>query len=64
VLMLCLCGSGSEGEVSCHEVAWGGMRGGTCSSIYRQGGGLGEEARISGRRRGLVGDKHVSVMYK
>jgi hypothetical protein len=30
-------------------MAWGGMRGGPCPSIYRQGGGLGEEARISGR---------------
>jgi hypothetical protein len=37
------------GEVSCHEMAWGGLRGGPCPSIYRQGGG------IRGRRRGLVG---------
>jgi hypothetical protein len=29
------------------------------------GGGIrGEEARISGRMRGLVGDKHVLVLYK
>jgi hypothetical protein len=37
------------GEESCHEMAWGGLRGGPCSSIYSQGGG------IRGRRRGLVG---------
>jgi hypothetical protein len=37
-----------EGE-SCHEMAWGGLRGGPCPSIYRLGGG------IRGRRRGLVG---------
>jgi hypothetical protein len=43
----------------------GGLRGGPCPSIYRLGGGIrGEEARISGRMRGLVGDKHVLVMYK
>jgi hypothetical protein len=41
VLVLCLCGSGSGGEVSWHEMAWGGLRGGTCPSIYRLGGGLG-----------------------
>jgi hypothetical protein len=42
------CGGG-EGE-SCHEMAWGGLRGGPCPSIYRLGGGIrGEEARISGR---------------
>jgi hypothetical protein len=29
------------GGVSCHEMAWGGLRGGPCPSIYRQGGGLG-----------------------
>jgi hypothetical protein len=28
-----------EGE-SCHEMAWGGLRGGPCPSIYRLGGGL------------------------
>jgi hypothetical protein len=39
---------GREGE-SCHEMAWGGLRGGPCPSIYSQGGGLG------GRMRGLVG---------
>jgi hypothetical protein len=37
------------GEESCHEMAWGGLRGGPCPSIYRLGGG------IRGRRRGLVG---------
>jgi hypothetical protein len=36
-------------EVSCHEMAWGGLRGGPCPSIYREGG------VIRGRRRGLVG---------
>jgi hypothetical protein len=50
--------------VRCPEMPWGGLRGGPCPSIYSQGGGLGEEVRISGRRRGLVGDKHVLVMYK
>jgi hypothetical protein len=39
-------------------MAWGGLRGGPCPSIYSQGGG------IKGRRRGLVGDKHVFVLYK
>jgi hypothetical protein len=39
---------GGEGE-SCHEMAWGGLRGGPCPSIYIQGGGL------RGRMRGLVG---------
>jgi hypothetical protein len=57
---VCLCGtwSGRVGGKSCHEMAWGDLRGGPCSSIYRLGGG------IRGRRRGLVGDKHVLVMYK
>jgi hypothetical protein len=27
------------GEESCHEMAWGGMRGGPCPSIYSHGGG-------------------------
>jgi hypothetical protein len=45
-------------------MAWGGLRGGPCPSIYRLGGGIrGVEAKISGRMRGL-GDKHVLVMYK
>jgi hypothetical protein len=52
------------GGKSCHEMAWGGLIGGPCPSIYRLGGGIrGEEARISGRMRGLVGDKHVFVLY-
>jgi hypothetical protein len=38
------------GGKSCHEMAWGGMRGGPCPSIYSHGGGLG------GGMRGLVGD--------
>ena len=38
------------GGESCHEMAWGGMRGG-------HGGGIrGRDERISGRMRGLVGD--------
>ena len=41
-------GCGGEGG-SCHEMAWGGMRGGPCPSIYSHGGGLG------GGMRGLVG---------
>jgi hypothetical protein len=51
---VCLCGRwsgrvwGGSGE-SCHEMAWGGMRGGPCPSIYSHGGGLG------GGMRGLVG---------
>jgi hypothetical protein len=45
------------GGKSCHEMAWGGMRGGTCPSIYSNGGGIrGRDERISGRMRGLVGD--------
>jgi hypothetical protein len=52
-VLVCACvglgmGMWGEGE-SCHEMAWGGLRGGSCPSIYRLGGGLGEEARISGR---------------
>jgi hypothetical protein len=46
-------------------MAWGGLRGGPCLSIYRLGGVIrGEETGISGRMRGLVGDKHVLIMYK
>jgi hypothetical protein len=49
----CACvgvGVGVRGEVSCHEMAWGGMRGGPGPYIYCPGGGIrGEEARISGR---------------
>jgi hypothetical protein len=43
---------GGEGE-SCHEMAWGGLRGGPCPSIYSHGGGIRgdewEDERISGR---------------
>ena len=40
------------GEESCHEMAWGGMRGGPCPSIYSHGGGIrGRDERISGRMR-------------
>jgi hypothetical protein len=43
------------GEESCHEMAWGGMRGGPCPSIYSHGGGIrGRDERIRGRMRGLV----------
>jgi hypothetical protein len=61
---VCLCGKwsgsgrvwGGSGE-SCHEMAWGGMRGGPCPSIYSHGGGIrGRDDGISGRMRGLVGD--------
>jgi hypothetical protein len=31
-----VCGGGGE---SCHEMAWGGLRGGPFPSIYRVGGG-------------------------
>jgi hypothetical protein len=59
---VCLCGwwSGRVGRgcgESCHEMAWGGMKGGPCPSIYSHGGGIrGRDERISGRTRGLVGD--------
>jgi hypothetical protein len=47
---------GGSGE-SCHEMAWGGMRGGPCPSIYSHGGGIrGRDERISGRMKGLVRD--------
>jgi hypothetical protein len=47
------CGGGG----SFHEMAWGGMRGGPCPSIYSHGGGIrGRDERISGRMRGLVGN--------
>jgi hypothetical protein len=38
------------GGENCHEMAWGGMRGGPCPSIYSHGGGL------EGGMRELVGD--------
>ena len=45
------------GEESCHEMAWGGKRGGPCPSIYSHGGGIrGRDESISGRMRGSVGD--------
>jgi hypothetical protein len=50
---VCLCETWSGcvwGGESCHEMAWDGMRGGPCPSIYSHGGGLG------GVMRGLVGD--------
>jgi hypothetical protein len=38
------------GGESCHEMAWVGMRGGPCPSIYSHGGGIrGRDERISGR---------------
>jgi hypothetical protein len=42
-------------------VAWGE---GLAPLLIGKVGDYGEEARISGRMRGLVGDKHVLVMYK
>jgi hypothetical protein len=54
---------GWKGE-SCHEMAWGGLRVGPCPSIYSQDGGIRGDERISGRMRGLVGGKHVFVLYK
>jgi hypothetical protein len=46
LVLVCACvGSGvgvCVGGKSCHEMAWGGMRGGPCPSIYSHGGGLGE----------------------
>jgi hypothetical protein len=57
---VCLCGKWSVcvwGGESCHEMAWGGMRGCPCPSIYSHGGGIrGRDERISGRMRGLVRD--------
>jgi hypothetical protein len=38
----CVCGG-----KSCHEMAWGGLRGGPCPSIYSHGGGLGDYWEIS-----------------
>jgi hypothetical protein len=44
-----VCVGGGE---SCHEMAWRGLIGGLCPSIYSQGGGIrGEDERISGRMR-------------
>jgi hypothetical protein len=60
-VLVCACvgsgvGVGGSGE-SCHEMAWVGMRGGPCPSIYSHGGEIrGRDERISGRMRGLVGD--------
>jgi hypothetical protein len=56
LVLVCACVGGGVGVGmwvwgggSCHEMAWGGMRGGPCPSIYRHGGGLG------GGMRELVG---------
>jgi hypothetical protein len=44
-----VCGGGGK---SCHEMAWGGMRGGPCPSIYSHGGGIrGRDEMISRRMR-------------
>jgi hypothetical protein len=53
-VLVCACVGGGVGVWgggdSCHAMAWGGLRGGPCPSIYRLGGGIrGEDARISGR---------------
>jgi hypothetical protein len=37
------------GGESCHEMAWGGLSGGPCPSIYSHGG-------LGGGMRGLVGE--------
>jgi hypothetical protein len=58
-VLVCACvgsGVGVWGGGSCHEMAWGGMRGGPCPSIYSHGGIRRRDERISGRMRGLVGD--------
>jgi hypothetical protein len=55
-VLVCACVGGAV--ENCHEMAWGGLRGGPCPSIYRLGGGIRGEARISERMRGLVVDKH------
>jgi hypothetical protein len=51
--LVCACVGSGVGvwgrEESCHEMAWGGLRGGPYPSIYSHGGGLG------GGMRGLVG---------
>jgi hypothetical protein len=60
-VLVCACvehGVGVWGGESFHEMAWGGMRGGPCPSIYSHGGGLG------GGMRGLVGDYHGFVLYE
>jgi hypothetical protein len=44
-------------EVSCHEMAWDGMREPLAPLFI---GKLG----VRGRRRGLVGDKHVLAVDK
>ena len=52
-MLVCACvehGVGVWGGESCHEMAWGGMRGGPCPSIYSHGGGI-----RGGGMRGLVG---------
>jgi hypothetical protein len=55
LVLVCACvehGVGVWGGESCHEMAWGGMRGGPCPSIYSHGGGIrGRDERISGRMR-------------
>jgi hypothetical protein len=44
LVLVCACvglGVGVWGGKSCHEMAWGGLRGGPCPYMYRLGGGLG-----------------------
>jgi hypothetical protein len=54
-VLVCACVGGGVGVwrgsgESCHEMAWGGMRGGPWPSIYSHGGGIrGRDERISGR---------------
>jgi hypothetical protein len=44
LVLVCACVGGGVGVwgsgESCHEMAWGGMRGGPCPSIYSHGGGM------------------------
>jgi hypothetical protein len=52
-VLVCACvglGVGVWGGESYHGMAWGGLKGGPCPSIYRLGGGI-----RGRRRRGLVG---------
>jgi hypothetical protein len=48
------------GGESCHEMAWGGMRGGPCPSIYSHGGGIrGRESCEENICRDLKNDSEV-----
>jgi hypothetical protein len=54
LVLVCACVGGGVGMCGggerIHEMAWGGMRGGPCPSIYSHGGRIrGRDERISGR---------------